>query len=739
MNSVDFSRSSHVIDRDTSEGEMAVSRWDLVDDSPPTVTRILTILRRRKWVIIGAIIGALLLGLIVTLIMTPQYRATSTLEIQRESSSLVDVETSQSRAPLVDQEFYETQYGLLKSRSLADRVAIDLKLIDSPQFFALFGVRKSDSWFSGNRVLTAAPGRADRARIVSDILLGGVAVRPQRLSRLIQLEFTSPDPAFSKRIVDAWAVAFIQVTLERRYDATSYARNFLEKRLGQLRERIDESERRLVGYAAQAGIVNLPASGGGDSSTSAPERSMAADDLAALNTELSRATADRIRAQSRLGAAGGETTEALDNTAIVSLRQRRAELAGEYAKLMVQFEPEYPAAKAVRTQMAQLDQALAREESRVTGTLRESYRASTERENSLSAQVSRLKSGVLDYRRKNIQYNIYQRDVDTNSQLYDALLQRYKAIGVAGGVGVNNISVVDPAEMPQGASSPKLALNMGVALLVGLMAGIGIALALEQIDQGITDPSEVEGAFGVPLLGVIPKVSEETPVEALRDRKSAVAEAYFSLRTNLKFSTSHGVPKTLAVTSTRPAEGKTTTSFALARSLAQPGVNVVIIDADMRSPSLHYLLGGDNLRGLSNFLSGDDEWQSLIRPTEYPNLSLIAAGPQPPSAPELLSGDALDALLVLLLGQFDHVVIDMPPVMGLADAPLIGSRVEGVIMVAESHSTHKNMARVALGRLLSANVNILGIVLTKFNVARAHYGYGYEYGYGYGYGDRAAQ
>lgn len=702
----------------------------------PLLTQIVSIIRRQKWVVIGCVVAALLIGLLATLLMTPQYTAEATLEIQRETGSFVKVEGAAQKDNVVDQEFYQTQYGLLQSQSLAERVATDLRLYDNRAFFTMFGI-KEDAVFG--KLGSKAVSRADRIRAAGGLLLAHFVVRPERLSRLVNITFTSPDPDLSKRVIDAWSADFIKVTLERRFDTTAYARNFLEGRLAQLRTRIDESQRRLVDYASREGIVNLPASAGTAGNPGTPERSLAADDLSALNQELALATADRIKAESRLSGRGGAVVEALSNPAINSLRQKRAEVAADYARMMAQFEPGYPPAQALKSQRDQLDQSIAREEARVQGSLAQNYQAGIQRERAVSERVDRLKSGVLDLRRRSIQYDIYQRDVDTNQQLYDALLQRYKEIGVAGGVGVNNISVVDAAERPQYPSSPHMKINLALALLAGLMVGAGAAFLLERIDQGITDPSEVEANLGVPLLGTIPKVLQGDPAEALRDIKSSMSEAYISLQTNLSFSTDHGIARSLAVTSSRPAEGKSTTTYALAYLLARQRRRVILIDADMRSPSIHHLVDIKNEAGLSNYLAGDDDLDAMIRATGTDMLSVLTAGPQPPSAPELLSSGRLAQLISVLSAHYDHIIIDAPPVMGLADAPLVASRVEGLIFVVESHATQRGVAKVAINRLVATNANVFGVVLTKFDSKRAHYGYGYDYGYGYGSKDESGQ
>jgi polysaccharide biosynthesis transport protein len=713
--------------------------WTRVNEGSetPLLTTYLRVLLRWKWLILASTVAAFLIGLISTLLMTPLYTATASIEISRESDRVVEVKGVERESSASDAEFYQTQYGLLKARSLAERVVRDLKLADDRAFFDAFGGKQDKAGIfaeAKRRVPLGTTGRDARLREATDILLSKVSVAPVRTSRLASISFTSPDPVLSAKIANAWSKNFIESNLARRFDANSYARKYLEERLEQLRIKLGESEGQLVGYAEAQKIITIPVqSTGGNNDNSPAERSLVADDLAALNTELGTATAERIKAESRLRGAGGSTAEALENVAISSLRQRRAEVAAEYAKLMVQFEPGYPAARALESQIAQLDRSIGREETRVSESIRNSYTASVARQQALTQRVEGLKSGLLDQKRRIIQYNIFQRDVDTNRQLYDGLLQRYKEIGVAGGVGTNNVAIVDEALVPQAPSSPRLFLNLLLALLTGALVGAALAVALEQIDEAISDPGVIEKKFKLPLLGAIPQSGDTNPIAALEDRKSGTVEAYLSVQTNLEFSTSNGAPRSLSVTSTRPAEGKSTTAYALALSFARSQRKVIVIDADMRSPSLHSFYGVRNDRGLSNYLAGSDNIDELVIKTSVPFLSMIPAGPQPPNAGELLTGPRFENLITTLLRTHDHVVIDSPPVMGLADAPLISSKVEGTVYIVEASGIRSSLVRVALARLVSANARLFGIVLTKFDAKNAHYGtYGYDYGYGYG-------
>lgn len=698
----------------------------------PLVTHYLRVALRWKWVILGIIAATLVLGIVVTAIMTRQYTAITTVEISRATDKVVKIEGVEQESNSADLEFYQTQYGLLMSRELAEQVAIELNLVDNPDFFAAFGKALSDDATPSAKKLTkSVVDKPRRQRAAGEILIKHVEIIPVRLSRLVLISFTAPDPVLAAKVANAWSSNFIKANLQRRFDATSYARAFLENRLEQLRGKLDQSERALVAYASRERIINVPSSNGGGG-----DRSLEADDLAALNIELNAATADRIRAESRWrqsgSVGGGAAPEALTNIAINGLRQKRGEVAADYAKQLTQFEPEYPAARALASELARLDQSIAREESRVRDSIGRGYREARGREVALRGRLNGLQHDYIDLKRRSIQYNIFQRDADTNRQLYDGLLQRYKEIGIAGGVGTNNVSIVDPAVVPERPSRPNLLLNLALALLCGVALGAIAALILEQVDEAITSPAEVERLLNLPLLGAIPKAHGD-PIENLVDRKSGIVEAYLSVQTNLEFSTEHGVPRSLGVTSTRPSEGKSTTAMALAAQLVRARKRVVLIDGDMRSPSVHTMLGLANNMGLSNFLAGNDDLAPMIQRDERFGLSVLCAGPTPPNAAELLTGDRLKMLIERLGKTFDHILIDSPPVMGLADGPLIASRVEGMIFVVESHGIRSSMVRVALGRLMNANSRAVGAVLTKFDAERAHFGYGYDYGYGYGH------
>jgi capsular exopolysaccharide synthesis family protein len=405
---------------------------------------------------------------------------------------------------------------------------------------------------------------------------------------------------------------------------------------------------------------------------------------------------------------------------------------------MVQFEPDYPVARGIAEKLRAIDVALARETKRISGSRQQEYREAMARESELRDRVTRLKQQLDTQQRASIQYAVFQREADTNRQLYDALLQRYKEIGIAGITGISNIAVVESAQVPSAPSAPNLRINLVLALLVGVVLAAVTVFGLEQIDECVRVPGQVQAELKTALLGTIPTAEEDFEAE-LQDVKSLVYEAYFSVRSNLSFTTSHGFPRTLMVTSSQPGEGKSSTSLALAIVLGRTDKRVLLVDGDLRSPSVHDLVHCENIAGVSNVLSGDDDWRSLVRETALKNVSVLTSGPVPPSAAELLSGDRLAMMLAQWSQSYDHVIIDSPPVLGLTDAPLLSRAVEGSIFVVESHGIAIRAIRASLARLHMVHAHVFGVVLTKVAQHRSGYGYGGGYGYGYGrhYGEQS--
>ncbi|MXP10899.1 GumC family protein [Pseudoblastomonas halimionae] len=696
------------------------------------IREYLGIILRRKWIILGVVAAALLAGIAATLLAVPQYTASSRLEIARQDQRITNVEGVDDVDRTFDQEFYETQYQLLTARSVAERVERELRLATRPEFFEAHGIDINDLPLRESTGQVPTREELDKLRKGAvGLLLGNVSISPIARSSLVDIVYTSASPALSAEIANAWSEQFIAESIDRRFSMTSDAQSFLERRLAELRKDVEDSERKLVTYANQNDIVILNRQEQDGRTVATP--TLKAATLEQLNSALVEATAQRVALEARAASPGG--SDFAGNTAVANLRNRLADLQAQYAEMMVKFEPGYPAARALAEQIDALETSIAREESRLRGGSRADYQAALKREQDLTARVDALTGQLRDQERARIQYNIFQNEVDTNRELYEGTLQRYREIGVAS-VGASNIAIVDQAQVPGAPSSPNLMLNLLIALFGGAVAAAVVVFLLEQFDDGIRTPDDVTSATGLPLLGVVPVAEDDEEIaDLVDDPKSEVSEAYLTIRSNLALSSTRGVPGVVMITSSRAAEGKSTTSYALARILARTGKRVIIIDADMRSPSVHNAFGMANGQGFANFLAGEDDLALLINHSDMSNLDVMTAGPTPPSAAELLSGDRTGTLISKLRENYDHVVVDAPPLLGIADAPLLSKSVDGVVYVIESRGVPVRGINLSLDRLRDSRANLLGGVLTKFdNASTTGYGYGYGYGYGFRYG-----
>ncbi len=673
-----------------------------------------------------SIAAALAVGAVVTLLTPPIYTARTALQIDRAAEKVVSAD-EQTALDNFGDEFFLTQYGLLHSRALAARVAESQGLTADDAFVGTMTTRRPGP---SGKPLTAE----ERRQAVIDLLKAHEGVTPERGSRLVTVTFSSPDPALSARIANAFAENFIASALDRRFESSSYARDFLEKRLTLVKSRLEQSERDLVAYAASQQIIQLPAVGQPNQTEAGP--SLAAANLESFNTALATARAERIKYEQkwRQAQAAGDVglSDILQNPTFQVLSQEHAKLVAEYQDKLRIFKPDYPDMAQLKARIDETDRQLALEAGTIRQSLRAQYETALANEQALAAQVGALKSAVLDLRGRSIRYTILQREVDTNRTLYDGLLQRYKEVGVAGGVVANNISIVDRAETPLTPSEPRPLLNMALAGLVGIAFGVGLAYLREALDQAIRTPADVE--TDLPLLGAIPLLKATLdPRHALADTRSPMAEAYHALRSALQFSTPDGLPKTLMITSPAPGGGKTTTAYAVAQYVARLGFRVLLIDADLRNPSLRGLMGLEGVVGLSSLLTGAAVLKEAVQPTEFPNLFAVTAGPPTPNPAELLAGPRLPTLIAEGAAVFDIIIFDGPPIMGLADAPMIGAVVAACLLVIEAGRTTRAQLRQSLRRMSIGDAHILGAVLTKYRAGRDPYGYDYDYGYGYGY------
>ena len=702
------------------------------DDDEIDLLAYWRILVKRRWLVLGVLAGTLALALLATLLMPSIYRGTTTLQIDPQVMQVVQVEgmTPTETGPTAD--FYQTQYELLQSRALAERVADELNLagrVDSlspPSWWERVTGMLRPSAADQAGETTSEASRSDEMRQAAKFVQQRTEIEPVRDSQLVRIHFDSEIPGLSARVANALAEGFIASAIERRFGASSYARNYLEDQLTEMKGRLEQSERALVEFAQKEGLVNT---GEG--------QSLSGQNLTELNAQLAAVQAQRIAAQSRAsqataGRGAALPADMLANSIIRTLQQQRAQLQAEYQEQLQVFKPEYPAMQQLQGQIEALDKSIGEELAGIRASVQAEYAAAQAQENMLIAKIDELRNQTLNVDQRSIQYNILKREVDTNRELYDGLLQRFKEIGVAGGMTANNIAIVDRAQVPQSRHKPSLSRNLALGLVLGLLMGVLLALLLEFLDDTLKTPDDVEQRLRVPLLGIIPKLGKETPQEAFVDPRSAFAEAYRSVRTALQFSTDQGVPKVLLVTSPVPSEGKSTTALTLARNFAQLGKRVLLIEADLRNPSLHRVLGIRGEHGLSSLLAGSSGPSDVILDSADERLKIILAGPLPPNPAELLSGSRLVSLLAVASEKFDQVIIDGPPVLGIADAPILSNAANGTLLVVQAGKTRISTAQVALKRLLAARARVIGALLTQYDAKATGYGYDYESYYSYG-------
>ena len=701
---------------------------------------------KRRWTIIVFAAIVVVAAVTATYLMTPIYRASLILQIDREDIKVTKIEdVAPTDASTGGQDYLQTQYELLKSRSLAQRVIEQMGLADQPaeppppsmmqQVKAWVVAWLPGGGVSQDAAATSEPSdaAADGYRMEGVIsgFLGGLTIEPVRNSRLVRLHYNSPDPKLAAAILNNLAKSYINLNLERRFDATTYARNFLQERLQQVKAKLEESERELVELSRREEIISVD-----------QKESVITGNLTAASAALIEAGKQRMGAESvyrqMLGTRGQGLTQVLESKIIQDLKQTKAKLEAEYQENLSTYKPAYPTMVQLRGQIKQVDAMINEEVGNIRAAITSNYEAAKAEEAMLRANLDKMKQEVLSLQGRSIPLNILRREADTNRQLYDGLLQRYKEVGVAAGVGTNNISVVDEAKVPAGPYKPSLRQNALLALVLGLLGGVGLAFLFEHLDDTFRRPEELERLLDLPLLGVIPK----TPLEPGDDRaialvghddpRSAFAEAYRSVRTALQFSTASGVPRLLTVTSAMTGEGKSTTALSLAIQFAQAGKQTLLIEADLRKPSIHRTLRLDNQTGLTNYLAGGEAQPvEITRPTHIPNLFAIPSGPLPPNPAELLSSARMVELLALAAGKFDQVIVDSPPLLGLADALIIGNLCEGTLLTIEMASTPRGYVQGAVKRLRGARVPLLGTILTKLEARAGAYGYYRSYYYYY--------
>jgi capsular exopolysaccharide synthesis family protein len=674
---------------------------------------LLRIVHEWRWLILAAMVLGLAGAIILTMLTTPLYRSSVTLEVNPPQVQVLDKDDSQNQS-FQSWDFIATQVGLLQSRAVAERTAQDLNLAAVP---AVAGTEGS----LGERLARA-----------TSIVAGGLNVTMPEEGTLIRYSYTSADPQLAATVANGVADSFINAGLQRRFESSAYARQFLERQISKTGGDLEKSEQALARYAQAEGIISI-SGGAGQGSSGSPEagNSLQGDSLAALNGALAQATARRVAAEGayRASAASGPGSAVTNSTQ--GLRASRAQLEAEYSEKRASLQPEHPEMISLRERIEELGQQIARENAQVSAgvnnTLAAEFRGAVAAERALQGQVNALKGQVLDLRGRSVRYGILQREVDTNRSLYDALLGRYKEIGVAGGIGTSPISIVDRAEPAGAPFKPNLPRNLLAGLAVGLVGGLGAAIGLDLLRDTIRTRDDMRVKLGLACIGQIPKrLTKGDFIKDLKDPGSIVSEAYSATAAALRFTTEHGAPRTMMVTSTSPAEGKSSSALALAQNFARRGVNVLLVDADLRKPAFR---AANEEIGLTKLLTNEEDLLEHVTPTQFDNLSLLPCGTLPPNPADLLGTTRFAMIIDEALLHFQMVIVDSPPVIGLADASLIAHACRTVLFVVESGRTRTRQAAESLNNLEASGAHLIGGLLTKASETDGQYSY-YNYRYG---------
>lgn len=637
----------------------------------------------------------------------PVYKAQTTLEVKQSAANVLDV--SGVEQIVVNNEFMETQILLLSSTAIAKSVVESLNLYSIPDY--------------ANQSL----GLEQRINEAAGRIQNNLNITPQGRSRIIRMTINDTDPARASNILNTLSQNFINYNYEKSYATTSSARDFVEERLAATKIILEKTERELANFAEENRILDLSGGGAGNATSG----SLSETALFALNDELAQIQLEAFRLKQRYEQvrANPESGDVLSNPVIIDLKTQKRALEGEYTQNLQVMKPGFPDMIELSSQIDLLEQQILTETENVIRSIRLEYEQADSLQKQLTQQVSSLKNDIRNEQNNSIDYNILVREVETNRTQYEGLLQRLKDLTVTDGIAPNLISIVDPALPPKSPISPNLFRSLIFALILGTGLATLIVFILEIIDDRIKNPQDVTSKVGVPLLGVIPALSKgESPLTQLDETKSSLSEAISSIRTVLIPAISLSDKNSVHVTSTRSSEGKSLVAYALAKSFADMGKRTVIIDADMRKPA--FKGNGENTMGLAELLINNSLMKDNVQSTKQDNLFLLPCLTRPENPSVLLSNPRFIDIVAQAKKTFDVVIIDSPPVLGIADAPTIGSIADYSIFVIEYSGVRTPVVKNSVSRLKSSRTNLIGAVLNKYKSPTNSYLDYYYYSYG---------
>jgi succinoglycan biosynthesis transport protein ExoP len=702
---------------------------------PPTVSHVPSlwdywpILLRHKWTILSAVVVALVMGTVVAFSTTPIYEAVGRIVINREGAETAGLKNSDAGASDSYDDYMvamDTQTHVLQSDAIAKLVISKLSL-------------DSDTAFAGKGA-AAASSAADIEPHREAALVGkfhrSLQINSIPRTRLLEIRFSSPDPILAAKAVNSVIDTYIEQNYKTHLEATTRTSDWLTQQLSELQMKVQESQEKLVQYQKEHGILGID-----------EKENIITSRLDELNKQLTAAEGDRMQKESVYRLASSGDPDLLSNldpsSPLGRLRSQEADLHRQLAQASVKFESSYPKVEELNNELGAVQADIKIEIARLAAKYKKDYLTALEREKLLRASLENQKTEENQLNESAIEYSLLKRDVESNRQLYEGLLQKLKEAGVMTGLRSSNVRIVDPASAPTAPATPNIPRNLLMSLLVGLAGGVSLAFILESRDNTVHSLEQAQMITALPSLAVIPlafrssralrQVKRRTQTAAASAAalhpKSQIAEAYRALRTSILLSRTGQSTKVLMVTSALPQEGKTTTSVNLAIVLAQRDARVLLIEGDMRRAGISQVFDFESDTGLSTVLGGNTVAEVAIRPVPgVPNLSVLPAGPVPLNPSEMLASPRMRDLLASLSSEFDYVIIDTPPVLSVTDAVLLSKLADSTLLVIRAGMTSKAALRRAYDVLAQVDAHIMGVILNAADFTEPdRYYYGTRY------------
>lgn len=698
-------------------------RWDSENkEKQPHLGDYLAVLLKRKWIVIVFFIPVVITVTLVSFIMKPLYQSSVTIQLPAENPTILNFKNiyGDTQSP----EYLETQFNILKSNALAKRVVerlpegIENEFVAYKNTFSLpFGFLSNDE--EKQRKWTNVEARE---KTLTNFLVKKIVVVPIKKSQLVTVNFLSHDPALGANISNTIADEFIKFTLESRVEPTLQAKIRLEKEVEDMRTKLENSEEQFNEYMKRNNLFFF--------NKEQNYESVLTQKLSIISRELDQATAERLSKEAlyqEVRKPGNQYNVILANPLIQTLTKEYITQETEYIKLLNIHKPEYPKMLRLKEQIETIKSNIEAEEKKIINALDSDYKIAVKKEGYLASAIDLLHKDVTTIQDKMVQLQMLQRGVETNRGLYDSLLQRLKEVGVSTALTESNIHILDRAEVPGAPFKPNIPFNIALSVIFGLFGGVMLAFFVEYFDRTIKTPDDVEKGFPIPLLGMVPL--EEIPEKLIyvnSNNNEAFTEAFRSLSTYIQFSNISRPPKQILITSPLQGEGKTLLSVNAAMSLVSFLGRGIIIDADFRRPNVHNFFGLDNSKGLSSLLSGVTDFNGTVKKSPHPGLDVITSGSMPSNPAQLLNSPRMRELIKDLSAQYDYVIIDSAPVLGMSDSLILSVLVESVILVVKSGSTPSDALTQTYKLLNNVNAKILGVVVNGVG-QKAKYGYSSNY------------